>query len=138
MAALLGCSEFFPFQRLRKGRSGLERAVSRHASVPSEADCSLPGALHDCVVFKLRLCCSRALQLDRRLLYVTELIGHAWPGCVGNGPTLVRLDIRRRGWRARRPGRAFRGMSSELERDTLVLLGLLDVGLLQFAGESIE
>jgi hypothetical protein len=38
--------------------------------------------------------CSRDLPLDRRLLFVAELTGHEMVGCVGNAPTLVRLDIR--------------------------------------------
>ena len=38
--------------------------------------------------------CSRDLPLDRRLLFVAELTGQEMVGCVGNAPTLVRLDIR--------------------------------------------
>lgn len=37
--------------------------------------------------------CSRDLPLDRRLLFVAELTGQM-VGCVGNAPTLVRMDIR--------------------------------------------
>ena len=37
--------------------------------------------------------CSRDLPLDRRLLFVAELTGHGMVGCVGNAPTMARMEL---------------------------------------------
>ena len=67
----------------------ISSSQARRVAVSLARDCNVDAEIGG-------LCghCSHDLPLDRRLLFVAELTGHEMVGCVGNAPTLVRLDIR--------------------------------------------
>ena len=98
--------------------------LCRHCSLDVDEFASRltrPLGLRSAQSVSLRL--RRSAPLDRRLLFVAELTGHCSPvrrpplvpsassmvGCVGNAPTLVRLDIRFTGG-----SRSLRGYQPEM------------------------